>query len=97
MLLVMLYWYTVRSESRCALTKRVESYVHERLNPFNVIRKHFPQICFRKFAVHLKRLLEVMSTSVYTGMNLFTSRSQVHSDFSNVRYYDARSKNTTFL
>jgi hypothetical protein len=27
--------------------------------------------CFAKVTVHLKKVLEVMSTSVYTGLNLF--------------------------
>jgi hypothetical protein len=45
--------------------------VYTGLNPFNFIRKHFLQICFRKVAVHLKKLLEVISTSVYTGLNPF--------------------------
>jgi hypothetical protein len=42
------------------------------LNPFNLIRKHFPQICARKLALHLQKLLEVMSTSVDTGLNPLT-------------------------
>jgi hypothetical protein len=36
------------------------------LNPFNFIRKHFLQICVRKAAVHLHKVLELMSTSVDT-------------------------------
>jgi hypothetical protein len=36
--------------------------VYTGLNPFNFIRKHFLQICVRKVAVHLYKLLEVMST-----------------------------------
>jgi hypothetical protein len=39
------------------------------LNPFDSIREHFLQICVRKVAVHLQKLLEVMSTSVDTGLN----------------------------
>jgi hypothetical protein len=48
--------YRVRSESRCALKKVLEvmsTSVYTGLNPFNVIRKHFLQICVRKVAVHL--------------------------------------------
>jgi hypothetical protein len=45
--------------------------VYTGLNPFNFIRKHFPQICVRKVAVHLQKMLEVLSTSVYTGLNPF--------------------------
>jgi hypothetical protein len=41
------------------------------LNPFNFIRKHFVQICVRKFAVHLYKVLEVKSKSVYIGLNPF--------------------------
>jgi hypothetical protein len=37
--------------------------------PCNFIRKHFLQICIRKVAVRLQNMLEVMSTSVYTGLN----------------------------
>jgi hypothetical protein len=40
--------------------------VYTGLNPFNFIRKQFLQICVRKVAVHLKKVLEVMSTSVDT-------------------------------
>jgi hypothetical protein len=32
-------------------------------NPFNFIRKHFLHIYVRKVAVHLQKVLEVMSTS----------------------------------
>jgi hypothetical protein len=41
------------------------------LNPFNVIPQHCTQICVQKFAVHIQKLLEVMSTSVYREMNQF--------------------------
>jgi hypothetical protein len=41
------------------------------LNPFNVIRKNVVQICVRKVAVHLQKVLEVMSTSVCAGLNPF--------------------------
>jgi hypothetical protein len=34
------------------------------LSPFNFIRKHFLQICVRKVAVHLTKVMEVMSTNV---------------------------------
>jgi hypothetical protein len=44
--------------------------VYTGLNPFNSIHKHFLQICVREVAVHLWKLLEVMSTSVDTGLNL---------------------------
>jgi hypothetical protein len=43
--------------------------VYTGLNPFNFIRKHFLQICVRKVAVHLQKMLEVMSTSVDSGLN----------------------------
>jgi hypothetical protein len=43
--------------------------VYTGLNPFNFIGKHFLQICVRKVAVHLWKVLEVMSTSVYTDLN----------------------------
>jgi hypothetical protein len=39
------------------------------LNTFNFIRKHFLQICVRKVALYLQKLLEVISTSVDTGLN----------------------------
>jgi hypothetical protein len=38
-------------------------------NPLNFIRKHFLQIWVRKVVVHLEKMLEVMSTVVYTGLN----------------------------
>jgi hypothetical protein len=37
----------------------------------NFIRKHFVQICVRKVAVHLQKVLEAMSKSVYAGLNPF--------------------------
>jgi hypothetical protein len=46
-------------------------YVCTGLSPFNFIRKHFLQICVRKVAVHLQKVVTVMSTSVYTGLNPF--------------------------
>jgi hypothetical protein len=63
--------YTVLSERRCALIKVLEVMamnVYTGLNPFNFIRKHFPQICVQKVAVHLYNVLEVMSASVYIGL-----------------------------
>jgi hypothetical protein len=45
--------------------------VYTDLNPFNFIRKHFQRIFVRKVAVHLQRMLEVMSTSFYTDLNSF--------------------------
>jgi hypothetical protein len=39
------------------------------LNSFHFIRKHFLQFCVRKVAVHLWKVLEVMSTSVGTDLN----------------------------
>jgi hypothetical protein len=45
--------------------------VYTGLNPFNFIREHFMQICVRKVAVHLQKVLEVMSMSVYTGLKPF--------------------------
>jgi hypothetical protein len=41
------------------------------LNPFNFIRKHFLQICIRKVAVHLQKVLAVTSPIVYTGLYTF--------------------------
>jgi hypothetical protein len=46
--------------------------VYRSLNPLNLIRKHILQICVQKFAVHLQEVLEVMSTSVDTGLNYTT-------------------------
>jgi hypothetical protein len=43
--------------------------VYTGLNPFNFIRKHFLQICVRKVAMHLYKVLKVMSTSVDTDLN----------------------------
>jgi hypothetical protein len=40
------------------------------LNSFNFIRKRYLKICVRKDAVHLQKVLEVMSMSVDTGLNL---------------------------
>jgi hypothetical protein len=45
--------------------------VYVGLKPFNFIRKHFLQICVRKVAVHLWKVLKVISTSVYTGLKPF--------------------------
>jgi hypothetical protein len=45
--------------------------VNTGLDPFNFIRKHFLQICFRKVAVHLWKVLEAMYTSVDTALNPF--------------------------
>jgi hypothetical protein len=65
----------MHSESLCAFIKGVGSDVHERvytgLNPFNFIRKHFLQICVRKVAVHLLKMLEVMSSSVHTDNQIY--------------------------
>jgi hypothetical protein len=41
------------------------------LNTINFIRKHFLQICVRKVAFHLQKVLEVMSRSLYTGLHPF--------------------------
>jgi hypothetical protein len=43
--------------------------IYAGLNPFKFIRKHFLQICVQKVAVHLQKVLEVMSMSVDTGLN----------------------------
>jgi hypothetical protein len=43
--------------------------VYTGLKPFNFIRKLFLHICVRKVAVHLYKVLEVMSTSVDTDLN----------------------------
>jgi hypothetical protein len=43
--------------------------VYTGLNRFSFIRKHFLQICVWKVSVHLWKVLEVMSTSVDTGLN----------------------------
>jgi hypothetical protein len=43
--------------------------IYTGLNRFNFIRKHFLQICVRNVAVRLKKVLEVTSTSVDTGLN----------------------------
>jgi hypothetical protein len=45
--------------------------VYTGLNPFNFIHKHFLQICFRKVAVHLPEVFEVMSTTADTVLNLY--------------------------
>jgi hypothetical protein len=45
--------------------------IYTGLNPFNFIHKHFLQICVRKVAVHLWKLLEVMSTSADKGLTPF--------------------------
>jgi hypothetical protein len=45
--------------------------VYTGLNPFNFIRKHFLQICVRKVAVHLQKVLEVLSTSVDTDNQIY--------------------------
>jgi hypothetical protein len=66
--------YTMRSESLYALIKVLEvksTSIYTGLNKFNFIRKHFLQICVRKFAVHLLMLLEVMSTSVDTDNQIY--------------------------
>jgi hypothetical protein len=39
--------------------------------PFSFIRKPFLQICVRKVALHLYKVLEVMSTSVDTGNQIY--------------------------
>jgi hypothetical protein len=41
------------------------------LGTLNFIRKHFLLICVRKVAVHLQYVLEVMSTTVDTGLKPF--------------------------
>jgi hypothetical protein len=45
--------------------------VYTGLNPFKFIRKHFLQIHVRKVAVHLQKLLEVMSTTVDIGKQIY--------------------------
>jgi hypothetical protein len=60
--------------------------VYTGLNTFNFIRKHFLRVCARKVAVHLQNMFEVMSTSVWTGLNPYRTVAQVHSDFSEARY-----------
>jgi hypothetical protein len=40
--------------------------VYTGLNPSNFIRKHFLQICVQKVAMHLWKMLEVVSTSANT-------------------------------
>jgi hypothetical protein len=45
--------------------------VYTVLNTFNFISKYFLKICVRKVAVHLQKVLEVMSTRVDTGLNPF--------------------------
>jgi hypothetical protein len=45
--------------------------VYTGLNPFNFIRKHFLQMYVRKVAVHLYKLLEVMSTSFDTDNQIY--------------------------
>jgi hypothetical protein len=54
--------------------------VYTGLNPLNFIRKHFLQICIRKVAVHLQKVLEVMSTSVEPNLRTV---AEVQSDFPN--------------
>jgi hypothetical protein len=44
--------YSVFGKSLCTY-KGVGSDVHERLYPFNFVRKNVLQICVRKIAVHL--------------------------------------------
>jgi hypothetical protein len=60
--------------------------VYTVLNQFHFIRKHFLQICVRKVAVHLQKMLEVMYTSVDSGLNeiYVCTVAYVHSDFPNV-------------
>jgi hypothetical protein len=43
--------------------------VYTSLKPFNFTLKHFLQICVPEVAVHLNEVLEVMSTSIDTGLN----------------------------
>jgi hypothetical protein len=45
--------------------------VNTGMNPFNFIRKHFLQIWVRKVAVHLYKVLEVTSTIVDTGNQIY--------------------------
>jgi hypothetical protein len=45
--------------------------VYTGLNPFNFIPKHFLQIFVLKVAVHLQKVLEVMSTSVDTDNQIY--------------------------
>jgi hypothetical protein len=42
--------------------------------------------CVRKVAVHLPKLLEVKSTSVYVGLNPYRTVALVHSDFTKALY-----------
>jgi hypothetical protein len=59
--------------------------VYTGLNPFNFIRKHFPQICVRKVAVRLQKVLEEMSSSVDTGLNPFNF---IHKHFLQICLWD---------
>jgi hypothetical protein len=45
--------------------------VYTGLNPFTFIRKHFLQICVRKVAVHLYKLLKAMSMIFDTDNQIY--------------------------